>query len=831
MLAKRIRRREVRMARRTDEQTVNGDAPGMDSAQNGEPGAYGERGGLSATNATNQALTDAADTPRASNVNSVGDCASASAHADTANVQAETTQSKIALDAGGSRITVADSASPAVLPFDLTSYRTHRPDTLDKHASKIEQERYEKARSEYLSRIPLSELTADQKREKRTLTERVRSRERYRAKAAAKVGLKVEEQVMDMVDAPTADVRLIVLHERKRKRQSDAAASEAKRAKRTKRYEEEQEEYDRLMDLNAEAPLSGEDKERTGKLGGRIRSREWRRAQAARALTAGLKRETTVEAGMKGKADGAAGISNNVVQDARVNLADHVVQESSINPEQTTSNASVPPPTLNNSEQTPAPLAVKPIKKKIEPAPEPLVETRKSNESPRKRGRPARKLDDQPTPNPSAPSRPLEQRSGRPNQYDQSGIGKTRFTQEVKAYRDVKVAELLSFCDHCDSGFEDEFRLFLRADVKAVGNILTEFRYAPQLYAFIDGRRLDLLDLPGIAKMMRYGATEILSENLADVYTRSSHVKEGGEGRTMDLTQLLASLESMETLVRRTIEICAEITTDRRLPESTPALVDQDSMLLSLSLLGQPFTGGNPGQQENGGAGATAPARIPDAEWVDMVDPMDGLFEQDPLAEADADAEVEELRQLELEKQQSTLDRMEDQEFENRLAMANLHPEAVVMGDIALPVLENDIFDWTMYERGKTGQWRRSQVKVLLESFPETWMQGISDEALATADQDKRVTDIKELRQSTYLRPLYLLAAFLTRLSYSFAVNGLLSGSVEMAAYQTSSGSDVPIWQCPAPLRYLQVGGVHRYVRRRRFRDRDRDRDRDRGGR
>ena len=215
----------------------------------------------------------------------------------------------------------------------------------------------------------------------------------------------------------------------------------------------------------------------------------------------------------------------------------------------------------------------------------------------------------------------------------------------------------------------------------------------------------------------------------------------------MDLTQLMASLDPMESLIRRTIEICSEITTDPRLPDSAPAMVDQDCMLLSLSLLGQSPTRKSV-QQEKGTASDAEqplPSRIPDAEWVDLVHPDDGLFEQDPIAEADADAEVEELRLLEVEKQQAALDRMEDEEYESRLNTATQNPEAVVMLDSALPVLENDIFDWTMYERGKNGQWPISQREVLEHSLPETWTDGTMPE-MTIAAQEERVKRIKELR-------------------------------------------------------------------------------------
>ena len=250
---------------------------------------------------------------------------------------------------------------------------------------------------------------------------------------------------------------------------------------------------------------------------------------------------------------------------------------------------------------------------------------------------------------------------------------------------------------------------------------------------------------------------------------RFSRAMDGEEGRTVDLSQLMASLGPMESLIRRTIEICSEITADPRLPDSAPAMVDQDSMLLSLSLLGQPSTRKS-SQRERGTASDAeqpSPSRIPDAEWVDLVDPDDGLFEQDPIAEADADAEVEDLRLLEVEKQQAALDRMEDEEYESRLDIAIQNPEAVVMLDSALPVLENDIFDWTMYERGKNGQWRISQKEVLEHSLPKTWTEGILDEMpeMTIAAQEERIKRIKELRQCKLGKLGVILFAVLKTLS------------------------------------------------------------------
>lgn len=240
----------------------------------------------------------------------------------------------------------------------------------------------------------------------------------------------------------------------------------------------------------------------------------------------------------------------------------------------------------------------------------------------------------------------------------------------------------------------------------------------------------------------------------------------------------MESLVSMETLLRRTIELCNEISTDRQPSNSARATIDQDTVLSSLSLLGQPSTS----QQEKGDISRSAseepvPRRLPDAEWVGMVVPTDGLWEGDPIAEADADAEVEELRELEVERQQKNLDRLEDKELEDRLATAIVHPEDVAMETTALPALENDVFDWNIYEVGKSGQWRTALRKVLAQRLPQAWAQSnLDDLATAVTAKEKRVKEIEVLRESTFQSCRHCLVAFLTRIwYYSSPVNNLLS--------------------------------------------------------
>lgn len=485
MLAKRIRRREARAAKRGNGQAGGGHVLERDSGVDGGTEGDETRTDSVTHDANHPASDHTGDTVAAARGNLVQDGGPSITQTVTGNDQP--VMSNIAAFPH-SPIKQRTDSDHTALPLDLTSYRTHRSDTLEKHAAKIEQEQYEKARSEYLSRIPINQLTAEQKREKRTLTQRVRARERYRAKAAAKVGLKVEEHVMHMVDAPTADLRLLVLHERKRKRQSDArSAQDERQAKKTERYEEEEEEYERPLALPLES-LSKEDRDSMVKLGSRIRSREWRRAQSAKVITAGLKRERTSEADPE----------DQVTKDVGRNVSP-TTQESS------TSDVAKDPratPVESGQAQIGDPREDRAV-------PEPPVETPQTSEPvKRKRGRPPKKLDaagstDQTTMIVVATSEATEQRTRRANQYDESGIGRTRFAQELKTYQDAKASEFLSFCDLCDSELEEAFRLLLRVNVKAVGKLLRESRFAPQLYAFVQGRRLDLLDLPGIARFLR----------------------------------------------------------------------------------------------------------------------------------------------------------------------------------------------------------------------------------------------------------------------------------------------------------------------------------------
>lgn len=226
----------------------------------------------------------------------------------------------------------------------------------------------------------------------------------------------------------------------------------------------------------------------------------------------------------------------------------------------------------------------------------------------------------------------------------------------------------------------------------------------------------------------------------------------------MDLTQLLGAFETISDLIRNTLRLCIEFDNEPGQEQPVSTAIDHDSIVIGLSLLGQQISSlqQKQGEKEPGQMVEQYLPRIPDAEWVDMVDPADGLFEEDPVAEGDADAEAEDTRLLEVEQQQVVLDRVEDQEYESRIAAAILHPDAVVLGDAALPMLENDAFDWMMYEQGKDGQWRKLQCKVREEGLPNTWTEGCPEtpeQASTTAQGSQRAEQITALRDSECLSP------------------------------------------------------------------------------
>jgi hypothetical protein len=774
--------------------------------------------------------------------------------------------------AGASR----DITSPAVkaapvTPLDLTSYRTHRKDTLEKHALRAAQEQYEKARVDYLRGIPLGDLTEEQRREKTMLAARIRTRERYRAKAAAKVGIDVAEQLgTEIVDVPAADLRLLVLHEKKRKRErtedgASAAGSETapkgrkgeRQAKRLERYKAEQEEYERLLALSrTRVPLSEEEKERKKKLRIRIKSREYARAARDAKVTAEPKLFETVDVTLTGQGEETS-------ESAQNKMGDTGATSTALQP------AAKEPPVTEEIDSKPTPLPQRPIKPtgylsqkakeefeaqklrryreerheyrrlralsqaKTAMTPEDLIKSRKLgrriacrkwkrrqadaktssgpqrdandsgealnvNEAGPKRGAkasqtrqetPLQEVDGLRTSAASALSGdPNIQRDGIPrpvkpdgvscgqpiattdagvsassinrsrtrNQHDKDGIGKTRFSQEIRSYHDAAVANLSAWSDNFDEEFENEIQLFLCSDAKTVSDTLPQFLYTPQLLAFMKSRRMEMLDLPGIARLLKCVTPWLTGRSWPNLFCVSRYAK-GEEGRrTVDLTQLLVAFEAVSDLIRNTLKVCIEMNNDPLHGEQEGTPIDHDSIVIGLSLLGKHSASTQQNKEDKGAEETVEQSlpRIPDAEWVDMVDPADGLFEEDPLAEADADAEAEDTRLLEMEQQQALLDATEDQEYEARIAEAILRPNAVQLGDAALPMLENDVFDWMMYEQGKDGLWRKLQGKARKEGLPTTWIAGSSEtstQIVPGAREQQRVEQINTLRDSECL--------------------------------------------------------------------------------
>lgn len=592
MLAKRIRMRERRRESRA--------APSTMGTQNANGNNSGERANASPPRHENRG--DGSNLPSSS-----ADTTATSGNAP--NTSATTGISRT--------LPTSNVKSVPVTPLDLTSHRTHRKDTLEKHALRIEQEQYEKARVEYLSRIPLDDLTEDQRHEKRLLTGRIRAREKYRAKAAAKVGIKIEEQLgAEVVDAPAADIRLLILHEKKRKREkAEGGASNAgsesggkgtkaeRQAKRHERYKEEEEEYERLLaPSRSSKTLSEEEKERKKKLRSRIKSREWARARYAKVITVGLNgaddvRSTPISQGDR-SVDGkekdtddrnassaatqpatnesrpAGGITIGSVatqlpkpakrkrymnqqhkeeleaqklrryrderkEYRRLRALSH--SETAMSPEDTlkmrklgrriacrkwkrrqadAKNCTGPDQHTSNGGQA-ADGAEAGSNRMAKGSPVPKnttlktdgdltdsVSSRLSGESSTQHQRLFRTAEQESAAraHPSAltrASKSLTARRRGGNQYDKDGIGKTRFGQEVRSYRDVIVADLLAWMEDFDGAFEDEFRLFLRMDAKYVAEALPRFAYTPQVLTFVKTRRVELLDLPGIANLLK----------------------------------------------------------------------------------------------------------------------------------------------------------------------------------------------------------------------------------------------------------------------------------------------------------------------------------------
>lgn len=503
--------------------------------------------------------------------------------------------------------------SVPVTPLDLTSHRTHRKDTLEKHASRIQQEQYEKARVDYLSRIPLADLTEEQRHEKKLLTGRIRAREKYRAKAAAKVGIKIEEQLgVEVVDAPSADIRLVILHEKKRKRDKmEDGASDAgselggkgikseRQAERLERYKAEEEEYERLLALSqSRKPLSEEQKQRKNKLRIRIKSREWRRARSAKVLTVGLNSADDIKPipigqgnqSVDGKEKGSDGLdatsaaSQSTTNQSRpassvaigsvptqlskpTNPRRYMTQrhkeereaqklrryrderkeyrrlralshsENAMSPEDklkfrklgrriacrkwkrkqaAVKNSTGPDEDRNNIDHVGA--GTEPVAngsqvqkettlRKDGDSTDPVASLPSGESSTQHKGlSPGNEQEGAKRTQLSASTRASSSSTKRrrgDNQYDKDGIGKTRFLQELRSYHDDIIADLLAWVDAFDGDFEGEFRLFLRMDAKSVADVLPQFEYAPQLLTFVRTRRLELLDLPGIANLLK----------------------------------------------------------------------------------------------------------------------------------------------------------------------------------------------------------------------------------------------------------------------------------------------------------------------------------------
>ncbi|KAJ9091203.1 hypothetical protein QFC19_009199 [Naganishia cerealis] len=559
--------------------------------------------------------------------------------------------------------------------LDLKSHKTHRPDTLEKHIARIAQEEYEKARAEYLARVPLQELTEAQKREKRTLTERIRARERKRLKSAEKAGLVLDTHRTAVLDAPQADIRLCVLYQKKSKRKRADTDdtnddSESPHSKRLQRHLSEQQRLDYLKRLRTLAnPLSEDEKKEMKTLRARIKMRNQYYKQNAGKLEAGVKQELSLRS------------------------------TSTAPPEQEKSEE-ISPPMSPDPTETPPEQEVKRKRgrpKKVRPEP---------NEQKRADDNQSERFDE-----PLAGTTPsldgLAGESRRANQFDDNGVGITYFRNNLKRHYQAKTDELAKFIDDFSVEFEMEFRLLLKNDHKVISKMLKESRYTPQLYAFAIRRRMELLDFEQLVKLLERTESE-------------------ADSSLIDLTQIIESFQPIVENIRRCLELCVELTNDVRLPETSARAITADIAGLALSMvpkLAPPEEAMEAPKNKNL---ITTPAayrpRILDTEWVEIVDPSDGLFEEAPLAEVDEDVAAEDDRLDEVDQQQDIIDRLEDEEYEERITKASRYPDQVIMKKVAIPVLQHDVFDWLMYELpNKKGRWLARQKKAKAEMLPDTW--------------------------------------------------------------------------------------------------------------
>lgn len=228
----------------------------------------------------------------------------------------------------------------------------------------------------------------------------------------------------------------------------------------------------------------------------------------------------------------------------------------------------------------------------------------------------------------------------------------------------------------------------------------------------------------------------------------------------IDLTQILDSLDLIAENIRRCSELCIELTNDVLLPDTQSRAVTADIANLALSMVPKQA----PPKEVTAGSDdpATKPdtttfrPRVPDADWVDMVDPSDGLFEEDPLAEEDEDLVADDDRLDEVDRQQDVIDMLEDEEYEERLERASRHPSDIGMKSTAIPVLEHDVFDWLTYEWSKQSRWVQQQKRIRNAMLPEAWVpvdladSTSSDLTLASKDSKR---DVEELRKGTYHAP------------------------------------------------------------------------------
>ncbi|KAJ9099978.1 hypothetical protein QFC21_003986 [Naganishia friedmannii] len=254
--------------------------------------------------------------------------------------------------------------------------------------------------------------------------------------------------------------------------------------------------------------------------------------------------------------------------------------------------------------------------------------------------------------------------SGRTNQDDDNGAGVTYFRLDLKRYYDNKVDEVADFTNAFNAvEFEMEFRALLKNGANEVSRNLKESRYTPQIFVFAIQRRMELLSTQHLINLLNPDSRpREVTANIASLVVSKVPRPGPPKGATIDFEGATSKSDK---------------------------LADQ--------------------------------SKVPDAEWVDLVDASDDFTKEDALAEDDEYCAVDDDMLVEVDRQQDIIDTLDDEEYEERLVGASRRPNNVKMDNTAIPVLEHDVFDWLTYEWTNQSRWIKKQKAIRDGSLPRTW--------------------------------------------------------------------------------------------------------------